>query len=75
MSVLGTEGGPADQAFEHDSSDGPPIAGKGVAFATEDFGSNIVRRSNGRVGKGATVRFTPGVDLASIADREIDLIQ
>lgn len=49
MAVLSTERRPTDQALEHDSSQTPPIAVEAVAVASEDFGGNIIRRSDGGV--------------------------
>ena len=62
MRVLGTEGRPADQALKHDSSDGPPVTAEGVALAIEDFGSDVVGGTNGRVSD-ATTRLAPSVHL------------
>lgn len=72
--VFGAERGPADETLEHDGADGPPVAAEGVAFTGEDFGSDVVRCSDCRVGHDAT-GFAPGVDLAAVADSEVDLIE
>lgn len=49
MAILGAERGPADQALKHDGTQGPPITIKGVAVASEDFGSDVIGSSDGRV--------------------------
>ena len=46
MGILGTEWRPADQAFKHDSSDGPPVTAEGVALASEDLRGDVVRCTN-----------------------------
>lgn len=73
MRVFGAEGGPTDQAFEHDGAYRPPIAAVCVAFAREDLGCDVVGCSDRRVCHDAT-RFAPGVDLVAVADGEVDLI-
>lgn len=75
MGILGTERRPADKAFEHNRSDGPPVAGEGVALAAEDLGSDVIRSTDCGVRKGTTVRFTPSVDKAAVADGKIDLVK
>ena len=72
MSVLGTEWRPADQAFEHDSSNRPPVTAEGVALASEDFGGDVVGGPNSGVSETPT-RLAPCIDL-SAAHSEIDLI-
>lgn len=72
--VLCTEWRPTDQAFEHDCSYGPPVATKGIALATEDLWRDVVGRSNRRIGHYAA-RFAPRVDLATVADRKVDLVK
>lgn len=42
MSVLRAERGPADETFEHDSSNRPPVTSERVALTTEDFRGDIV---------------------------------
>lgn len=74
MSVFGAEGWPANQTFEHDGTYGPPVAAKRVPLASEDFRSDVIGRSDSRVGEDAA-RFTPRIDLTSIADGEIYLVQ
>jgi hypothetical protein len=71
--VLGTERRPANQAFEHNSTNGPPIAKVGISLAVEDFRRNIIRSSNGRVGHGTT-GLSPGVDLSTVGYREVNRI-
>lgn len=73
MSVFGTERGPANKAFEHDSSHRPPIAEIGVALIQEDLWCDIVRRTDGRIGH-VPPRFPPRVDEPTIADGEVDLL-
>ena len=72
MGVFGTEGRPADQALEHDSSHGPPVTAEGVALAVEDLGSDVVGGTNRGVSD-ATTRLAPRKDL-SAAHGQIDLI-
>lgn len=74
--VLGAERGPADKAFEHDSTDGPPIACERVSLSAEDFRSDVVRGTNSRVGENSTIRFSPCLGNApTIANGEIDLVK
>ena len=72
--VFGAEGWPADQTFEHDGPNGPPVAAERVPVAREDLRRDIIRRPNGRVCHDSS-RLAPGVDLAAIAHRKIDLIE
>ena len=65
--MVGAEGGPANETFEHDGAKGPPVAAVSVTLAAEDFGSNVVWGSHGGVGE-STTRLTPVVDLAAVAD-------
>ncbi len=74
MGVFGAEGGPADEAFEHDCAYGPPVAAEGVACAGEDLGGDVVGGSHGGVGED-TAGFAPSVDLGAVADGEIDLVE
>lgn len=74
MRVLRTERRPTDKAFEHDRSDGPPVATEGIALTTEDLRCNVVGRPYGRVGHD-TARFAPSIDLATVADGEVDLVK
>ena len=71
--LLGAERRPSDQALEHNGPHAPPITPKIVAFAGKDFGSNIVWSAHGGIGK-LSSRFAPSVDLITVADRELDLI-
>lgn len=54
MRVFGAEGRPADETFEHDGSDGPPVTAERIAFAGEDLGCDVVGGSDGGVGHDAT---------------------
>lgn len=72
--VLGAEGGPADQAFEHDGADAPPVAAEGVALPAEDLGGDVVRGADGGVGHHAA-GLAPHVDLGAVADGEVDLVE
>lgn len=72
--IFGTERRPADQTFKHDGSNGPPVTAECVAFASKNLGCNIIRGSDCGVGHLAA-RFSPRVDLASIAYSEVDLIE
>ncbi len=73
MGVFRTERRPSDKAFEHDSSDRPPVTEIGVSLVQEDLGCNIVRSSHGRIGH-VSSRLAPCIDKSPIADREIDLL-
>lgn len=72
--ILGAKGWPANQTFEHDSTDRPPITAEGVASAGEDLRGDVVRCANGGVCEN-TARFAPCVDLCAVADGQIDLVQ
>ena len=74
VGVFGAERGPAYEAFEHNCAYGPPIATIGVALAAEDFWSNVVWSPHCRVGED-TARLAPGVNLAAVADCEVDLVE
>lgn len=54
MRVFGAERRPANETFEHDGSDRPPVAGEGVSFAGKDFRCNVVGGSDSRVSHDAT---------------------
>ena len=73
VGVFGAEGGPADEAFEHDCSHGPPITAEGVATAGEDLGCDVIWGSHRGVGEDAA-GFAPSVDLGAVADCEVDLV-
>ena len=73
VGLLGAEGGPADQAFEHDGAEGPPVTAEVVALAAEDFGSDVVGGADGGVGELAA-GLAPGVDLVAVGDCELDLV-
>jgi len=72
--ILGTEGGPADQAFKHDGAHAPPVAAERVALPAEDLRSDVVRSADGGVGHHAA-GFAPHVDLRAVADGEVDLVE
>jgi len=72
--ILCTEGGPADQAFEHDSTHAPPVAAECVALPAEDLRGDVIRSADGRVSH-HTARFAPHVDLRAVADGEVDLVE
>lgn len=74
MGVFGTEWRPPDQTFEHDGTDGPPIAAEAVAMSCEDLRSNVIRRSDGRVSQGAA-GLAPSVDRLVITHRQVDLVE
>lgn len=74
VGVFCAERRPPDQTFEHDRSNGPPIAEIGVALCSEDLGSNVVRSADSRVRHDAS-RFAPSIDLAAIAHGKVDLVE
>ena len=74
MRLLSAERRPANQTLKHNRAHRPPIAAVVVALAAENFGRNIIRRTDGRVGELAT-RLTPCVDLGTVADSELDLVE
>ena len=73
MRLFSAERWPADQALEHDRAYTPPIAAEVVALAAEDFRCDIIWRADGRIGE-LTPRLAPGVDLITIRDSKLDLI-
>lgn len=73
VAILGAERRPADQALEHDGTQRPPIAIKRVTMASEDFRSNIIWCTDGRVGH-QTSGASPVIDLCTVADRQVDLV-
>lgn len=73
MGLFGAERRPADQAFEHDGTNGPPIAAEVVSLAAEDFWRDVVGCTDSGVGK-LTTGFPPCVDLCSVADCQLDLV-
>ena len=74
MRFLGAEWGPANEAFEHDGADRPPVAAERVAMTCENFGGDIIWGTNRRIGQHST-GFTPGIDLFGVAHRQINLIE
>lgn len=71
--LLSAERRPADKALEHDGTDGPPIAAVVVTLSTEDLGSDVVGCTDSGV-RQLTTGLAPAVDLCTVADRELDLI-
>lgn len=74
MRLLSAERRPANQTLKHNRTHRPPIAAVVVALAAENLGRNVIRRTDGRVGELAT-RLTPCVDLGTVADSELDLVE
>jgi hypothetical protein len=74
MSILSTERRPADLTFKHDGTQAPPIAVLSLTMTAEDFGGNVVRSANSRVGHKST-RLSPVIDNTSVTNSEIDLIK
>jgi hypothetical protein len=74
VSILSTERGPSNLALEHDRTQAPPIAILSVALATEDFWSNVIRSTDGRIRHNST-RLSPIIDHASVAYSEVDLVK
>lgn len=72
--LLGAERRPANKTLEHDGAHTPPIAAVVVALAAEDFGSNVVRGTDGRVSELAA-RLAPGVDLVAVTHRQLNLVK
>ena len=73
MGLLSAERRPANKTLEHDGTDGPPVAAIVVTFSAKNLGSNVIGRTDGRVGQ-LTTGLAPTVDLCTIADRELDLV-
>jgi len=65
---------PADHAFKHDGTEGPPVAAEVVPFAGEHFGGDVVGCADGGVGE-LTTFFAPGVNLVAVGNCELDLIE
>jgi hypothetical protein len=74
MRFIGTERRPANEAFKHDGTNGPPIAAIVVALAAEDFRGNVIRSTDRGVCE-LTTRFTPGIDLLAVANGQLNLVQ
>lgn len=72
--VLRTEWRPTDEAFEHDRSYGPPITTEGIALTTKELWRNVVGCPHSRIGHD-TARFAPSVDLSTVADSKVDLVE
>lgn len=74
MRVFGAEGWPANQTFEHDGANRPPVTPEGIPSARENLRSNVIRSTDRGVSED-TARFAPGIDLGTVANGQIDLIQ
>lgn len=74
MRFLGAEWWPPDQTLEHNSTQTPPVTAVIITLSAEDFWCNIIRGTNSRVRELAT-RFPPCIDLLTIADGQLDLIE
>ena len=74
MHVFGTERRPPDQAFKQDGPHAPPVAVLSVTVRDEDFGSDVIGRSNSTESQ-LTSLLPPRVHLCSVVDGKIDLIQ
>lgn len=74
MWIFGAERRPTDKTFKHDCSYRPPVAAEIITLATEDLRSNVVWGTDGGVGHDTT-GFAPCIDLATIANSQVDLIQ
>lgn len=72
-SVLSAEWWPSNETLEHNGTNRPPVTQVGVPLAVEDFGSNVVWCSDGRVRHG-TARLSPGVDLSTVRHGQVDCI-
>ena len=72
--VFSAEGGPSNQAFEHNSTEAPPITAEGVALPLEDFRRDVIWRTDRGVSHDTT-RFTPHVNLRAVADGQVDLVE
>lgn len=72
--LLSAEWWPSDKAFEHDCSNGPPIAKVGITLTMENFRGDIVWGTDSRV-RHCSARFTPGIDLSSIGYSQVDSIR
>lgn len=73
VAVFGAEGRPAHKTFEHDGTQGPPVAVECVAVTGEDLGGDIVRRSDRRV-RHQSSRASPVVNLSAVADCQVNLV-
>lgn len=73
MRFLGAKRRPANQTFEHNGTDAPPVAAKIVAFAAENLWSDVVGCADGGIGELAA-GLTPGLDLIAVGDCELDLV-
>lgn len=74
MRIVCAEWRPSDHTLIHDRAQTPPVATEGVALPTKDLGRDVIGCADSRVCHDSP-RFPPVVDLASIADRQIDLVE
>ena len=74
MSVLSTKWWPANEAFEHDGANRPPVTAEGVTTPGKYLWSYIIWGAHRRIGK-FSARFAPSVDLLVIAHGQIDLVE
>ena len=74
VGFLCAEWRPSDQTFEHDGANTPPVAAVVVALATENLGSDVIGSTNGRVCE-LTAGLAPGVDLMTVADSQLNLVE
>lgn len=72
--LLCAERRPADQTLEHNRSHAPPITREVIALAGKDFWCNVVWCTDCRV-RQLSPTFTPSIDLRSIGDGEVDLVE
>ena len=72
--LFSAEWRPADQAFEHNRPNTPPVASKIVTFPCKDFRRDVVGCADCRIGELPT-GFAPGVDLVTVADRKLYLVE
>jgi len=74
MRLLSTKRRPSDKAFKHDGTNRPPITTVVISLSAKDFGSDVVGSTHSGVGQLPT-RFSPGIDLGTVADGQLDLVQ
>jgi hypothetical protein len=72
--LLRAERRPADQTLKHDGAQTPPITAIIVSFSTEDLRRNVIRGANSGVRELST-GFAPCVDLLTVADGKLDLVE
>lgn len=74
MRIIRAEWWPPNDRLVHDGPQGPPVTAEAVTLPTEDFRGNVVWGAHSRVGH-CPPGLTPVVDLASVADRQVDLVK